>query len=155
MRTKFFTLIVTICLIWFSAITHAETLVSKDDADKVFAMTKPEWEKAALSFNMQGWEAKAAHFPTGTVVQALNRANGYGLLIEPVFKDDNSKPEVLKVSSLYPRGTMQELFADVKDKVEAEAQSDLGAAYTVLAQFILPNDNSEGVELTIKLKRDQ
>jgi hypothetical protein len=152
MKAKFVTVLITFCLVLFSAITHAETVVSKEDADKVFAMTKPEWEAAAPGFSMEGWEAKSAQLPTGTVVQALNRANGYGLLIQPVYKDDTSKPEALIVSSLYPRGTMQELFADVKDKIEAEAQSDLGGAYTVSAQFILPNDNAEGVELTIKLK---
>jgi hypothetical protein len=79
-----------------------ETIISKKDADFVFGLTKSEWEKNAPKFFAPGWEVRLSKHETGTMVVGYDPANGYGMSVQPMYRNDCDKPEMVIVGTISP-----------------------------------------------------
>jgi hypothetical protein len=79
---------------------------------------------------------------------AYDSKNGYGLSIQPFYKDDKSPPDILIVGSYYPSGTLPKFTDEFRTAIESEAKEDLGSKYSVSASHTkMPP--FEGIELMI------
>ena len=112
-----------------------ETIISKKDADFVFGLSKPEWEKNAMKFFAPGWVVRASKHDTGTGVAAFNPANGYGMSVQPLYRNDRDKPEMVIVGNYFPMGALPPMTDDLKRSMESDAQKDLGAGYHVRLNY--------------------
>ena len=129
-------------------IAFSETIISKEDADRIFSMTKPQWEEYAQKIALPlDWKIALSHHPTGTGVMAFDPKTGYGLSVQPLYPDDKSPPDMLVVGSYYPVGTLE--FTEIlKKELKEAAEKDLGPKYSVTASYAkLPNH--EGIVLIV------
>jgi len=108
-----------------------ETIISKKDADFVFGLIRSEWEKNAPKFFAPGWEVRLSKHETGTMVAAFNPANGYGMSVQPMYRNDRDKPEMVIVGNYFPMGALPPMTDDLKRSMESEAKKDLGPTYSV------------------------
>ena len=137
----------------FSTVASAENVISKKDADSIFAMKKGQWEQTAPRYAYPNWEMKLKKLDTGSMVAAFDNTKGYGLSIQPIYLDAKSFPLSLIVGSFYPKGTMTEDFATIQKQIEADAMKDLGQSYEVSAKYLIVSPNIEELELTLTRKR--
>ena len=137
-----------------------ETIISKADADHIFSLTRNEWEEYAKKIiHPLGWEVRLYPTSTGTGVMSGDPNSGIFLAVQPVYYEiqgtDNIKPpNMLRVGSYYPPGTLPEFTDEFKNGVENASMKDLGPNYLVSASYA---DHSplEGIMLTIIKKRNQ
>ena len=141
--------LVTLLISLVRANALGETIISKQDADRIFSMTKPEWETYAQKIRYPSdWEIRLSRHITGAGVMAFNPKTGYGLSVQPLYRDDKSPPEMLVVGSYYPAGVFPKFTETLKKGIEEEAKKDLGSNYSVTASYAkMPP--FEGVELTV------
>jgi hypothetical protein len=127
-----------------------ERIISKPDADMIFAFTRVEWEKYARQVTApEGWTLRLQPHDTGTVIASVNRSTGIGTSVQPLFKDNQGPPTMLVVGSYYPRGVLRITGELIKD-IEQAARLDLGPAYSVSANHAkMPGTNIEGIELVV------
>lgn len=113
-----------------------ERIVSKQDADRIFAFTKAQWNDYAKQIRYpQNWEIRLAPHDTGTAVMAYDPGMGLGLSIQPLYSDDAGPPDLLIVGSYYPAGTFREFPESLRREIERDARADLGAGYDVSVSF--------------------
>ena len=139
-----------IVMISIASISAAsETIISKQDVDHIFSMTKPEWEAYAQSVQYPAtWEVALSRHDTGVGLMAFDRSTRYGLSVQPLYHDDKSPPDMLVVGSYYPDGTFPEFTEKLKKEIEEAAKQELGPRYSATAMYVkLPP--FEGVELTV------
>ncbi len=132
----------------FSTVVSAENVLSKKDADSIFSMKKEKWELTAPKYAYPNWEMKLKKFTTGSMVAAFDNSTGYGLSIQPMYKDDTSFPTSLIVGSFYPKGTIKD-FNRLQKQIEVDATKDLGNIYNVAAKYYVVTPNIEEIELTV------
>ena len=127
-----------------------ERIISKPDADMIFAFTRAEWEKYVRQVAPpEGWTMRLVPVEMGTGLSSFNRSTGIGMSVQPVYPDDQGPPQMLVVGSYYPRGSMR-ITDDVLQRIEQSAQLDLRPAYFVSAKHAqMPGTNMEGIELTV------
>lgn len=114
-----------------NSIDLQETLISRTDADFVFSLTKPEWEKNIKRFFAPGWDFRVMKFETGSMAFGFNPATGVGLSIKPFYQNDSDPPDGVTVSNYFPVGVLQPMTDEMKKDMEAAAQKDLGPTYSV------------------------
>ena len=113
-----------------------ERIVNKQDADRIFALNRLQWEAEAKQIVYpSGWEVRRSPVDTGTGVMAFDAKTRMGLAVQPLFRDMQSPPEMLVVGSYYPVGTFPNFSEGLKRDMEAAARSDLGPAYSVSISF--------------------
>lgn len=141
-------------LLLFIAVVHAETIVSKEDADNIFSLHKAEWETYARKLAYpQEWKVQLSPHDTGTGVMAFNTQTGFGLSIQPLYDGSSSPPAILIVGSYYPLGSLAPFTDDFKKGLEKEAGKDLGPGYSVSASYTKLKDAPfEGIVLMITKK---
>lgn len=108
-----------------------ESIISKKDADFVFGLSELEWEKNAPKFFAPGWDVRLSKHETGTGVAAYNPSNGYGVSVQPIYRNDRDKPEMVIVGNYFPVGALPPMTEDMKRSLESAARKDLGPAYSV------------------------
>ena len=126
-----------------------EAIISKQETDYIFSLTKSGWEAYARRMvSPEGWEIRLFSFDTGTVVVTLGPSAATGQRIQPLYRDDSTPPDMLIVARYYPLGTVGEFTDQLKQHIEAGARQGLGQRYAVSASY-----SREGllemVELTI------
>src|SRR5262245_49253188 len=90
-----------------SAATAQARLLSKPDADMLFAVTRVQWERFVREVSPpEGWTLRLLPHDTGTGLARFNRSTGVGASVQPLFKDDQGPPEMIVVGSYYPRGVL-------------------------------------------------
>ena len=131
-----------------SSSPSSERIINKQDADRIFSMTKSQWEAYAQMVGYPtDWKIALSHHPTGTSVMAFDPKTGYGLSVQPLYPDDRSRPDMLVVGSYYPEGTFEFIEA-LKKEIKEAAEKDLGPKYSVTARYTkLPP--FECIELTV------
>lgn len=127
-----------------------ERMISKPDADMIFALTRAEWERYARQVAPpEGWTLRLQPHDTGTVLARFNRSSGIGASVQPLFTDDQGPPRMLVVGSYYPRGVLR-ITDELIKEIEQAARLDLGSAYSVSANHAkFPETNIEGIELIV------
>ena len=116
--------------------TAQERLVSKQDADRIFGLTRSQWEaEARRMVDSQTWKVLPGPGDHGTGVIATDPKTGVALAVRPSFRDAQSPPDTLVVGSYYPSGTFRRFSDQTRREMEAAAGSDLGKAYSVAVAF--------------------
>jgi len=112
-----------------------ERLVSKQDADRIFALNRSQWEaEARRMVESQTWKVLPGSSKGATGVIATDPRTGVGLAVRPSFKSPAS-PDALVVGSYYPVGTFRRFSDQTRREMESAAGSNLGSAYSVTVAF--------------------
>ena len=132
--------------------TAQEPIISKTDADKIFAFTRAEWERYARQATAsEGWTLRLQPFDTGTMIARFNQFTGSGKSIQALFTNDHEPPIRILVGSYYPVGSRRITWEVVK-QIEQAARLDLGSAYSVWVNTTapaMPGANLEAIELIV------
>jgi hypothetical protein len=136
-------------MVSFTSAAVPEKIVSKQDADYIFSLTKSQWEAYAQKMvHPEGGEIKLSLHDTGTSVMAFDPKTGFGLSAQPLYDNETSPLEMLIVGSYFPLGSLPEFTDELKREIEAEAKKDLGVKYEVSANYT-ETPPLEGIELMI------
>jgi hypothetical protein len=125
-----------------------EKLLSKDEADRVFAMTKGEWETKALRFIAPDWELVSCKHETGLQVIGYEPTTEFGVSLQPFYGNDTDRPTMLILGNYYPQGQLVPMTDHLEADIEAAAQQSLGATYSVTVKHNGIN-NLESLEIRI------
>lgn len=127
----------------------SERVISKEDADYIFSLTRSQWEAYAQRMvHPEDWEVRFSPHDTGTSVMAYDPKTSLGLSVQPLYGKETSPPDMLIVGSYFPLGTYPRFTDELKRKIEAASKKDLGARYEVLASYTkMPP--FEGVKLMV------
>ena len=132
--------------------TAQKRLISKPDADMIFAFTRAEWERYVRQVvPPQGWTMQLQPFDTGTMIARFNQSTEIGESVQALFTNDQGPPIRILVGSYYPVGFMRITWEVVK-QIEQAARLDLGPAYSVwvnTAAPAMPGVNLEAIELIV------
>jgi hypothetical protein len=129
-----------------------ETLLSKTDADRIFSLTKPEWNQQAKEYVGSGWIVTSQH-DTGAQVAMINPSTGTGLAVHPLFANDHEPPIMVIVSNHFPMGALPPMTDEAKRDIQAAAQKNLGSDYQVKLQHA-KLEHSEVIELIVTKRPD-
>lgn len=112
---------------------HAEQIISKQDADNIFSMSYPAWERYARAVSApQGWKMQLREMDTGTGIMSFNPNGGYGLSTQPLYANPNAQsPDALIVGNYYPKGTIPPNTEELKASLKQAAEEDLGPGYEI------------------------
>ena len=110
-------------------------LLSKEDADKIFEMTKSEWEANAQTFSAPGWKVRFQNAEEGLRVAAVESASGFGFVLMPFYKTESGLPELVIVGNYFQPGQIPKLTDQLKKAIEAKAKASLGTSYSVIVVY--------------------
>jgi hypothetical protein len=131
-------------------ITQSKIILDKADADRIFAMTRSEWESYAKGLAYpEGWKVQLDLSDSGSGVLGHHPPTGIELTIRPYYDNAIDPPEVLFVVSHYPQGMAPKFTAELKKDLEYEAKRNLGPKYSVSVAY-MKSPPFEEIELTIK-----
>src|SRR4030095_690115 len=86
--------------------TVQEPIISKADADMIFAFTRSEWERYVRQVAPpEGWTLRLFPHDAGTTLARFNRATGIGVGVQPLFPEDQGPPDMIILGSYYPHGS--------------------------------------------------
>jgi hypothetical protein len=108
-------------------------LLSKEDADRVFGFTKPEWDAAAPTFIAPGWDIRFAKHDTGLHVIGSDPSSGFGFSLQPLFQNNTDPPRMVIIGNHFSKEQFPMITAKSKKDMESAAQNALGATYNVKA----------------------
>ena len=128
-----------------------EKVISRQDADAIFTMTRSQWEDHAKQLaHPLGWPMRLMPIETGTGFVAVDPKTGIRVTLQPLYKTPTDPPEMIVVGSWYPAGQTP-ITPDFVARVQRAAQEDLGAGYTVTANSGAAS-GLEGIELLVRRK---
>ena len=140
-------------VITLAASDGQERIVNKQDADRIFGLSRSQWEQEVTRLvQFQGWKIQSSPGDPGTGVIALDPQTGVGLAVQPLFRDTQGPPGTLVVGSYYPAGTFRRFSEQTRREIEAIASSDLGPAYSLSVSFstrVSPPPGFDVVEVII------
>jgi hypothetical protein len=143
-----------------------ERIISKADADMIFAFTRAEWEKYVHQVvPPEAWTIRLQPLETGTGLARFNQSTGIWKSVQALFTNDEGPPIRIFVGSYYPvyalreglererdeRGFMR-ITREVVKQIEQAARLELGPAYSVWANTAapaMPDANLEAIELIV------
>jgi hypothetical protein len=125
-----------------------EKLLSKVEADQVFAMTKGEWEMNAARFFAPDWELVSCKHETGLQVIGYEPTTEFGVSLRPFYGNDTAPPTMLILGNYYPQGQLVPMADHLEADIEAVAHQSLGATYSVTVKHNKIND-LESLEIRI------
>lgn len=127
-----------------------ERIISKPDADMIFAFARADWERyVGQVAPPEGWTLRLLPHDSGTALARFDRSTGIGASVQPLFINEYGPPLMIIVGSYYPLGVMR-ITDEVIKKIEQAARPDLGPAYSVSAIHAkTPDTNVEGFELNV------
>ena len=117
--------------------------------DRIFAMTKAQWEAYAPRFAKPNWNVRLRKASTGTGLVASDPATGAGVSIQPFYPDDRNPPAKLIVGSFQAPGKLPADAASSEKEVEQAAQREIGGRYSVSARYVKRPPSWEGFEFTV------
>ena len=131
-------------------ITQSKIILSKMDADRIFAMTRSEWESnAKVLVYPEGWQVRLEPSDNGSGVLGHHPSTGIELTIRPYYDNAIDPPEVLFVVSHYPLGKAPKFTSQLKSDLEYEAKRNLGPEYSASVSYT-KSPPFEEIELTVK-----
>ena len=125
-----------------------EKLLSKVETDRVFAMTKGEWEMNAPGFIAPDWELVSCKHETGLQVIGYEPTTEFGFSLQPFYGNDTDPPTMLIVGNYFQQGRLLAMTDHLEADIEAVAQQSLGATYSVTVKHNKIND-LESLEIRI------
>jgi hypothetical protein len=132
--------------------TAQERIISKADADMIFAFTRAGWERYVRRVVApEGWTMWLQPLETGTGLVRFNESTGIWKSVQALFTNDEGPPIRIFVGNYYPVGSMR-ITGKVVKQIEQAARLDLGPAYSVWANTAapaMPGANLEAIELIV------
>lgn len=125
-----------------------EKLLSKVETDRVFAMTKGEWEMNAPGFIAPDWELVSCKHETGLQVIGYEPTTEFRFSLQPFYGNDTDPPTMLIVGNYFQQGRLLAMTDHLEADIEAVAQQSLGATYSVTVKHNKIND-LESLEIRI------
>jgi hypothetical protein len=131
-------------------ITSSKIILSKVDADRIFSLTRSDWESYAEGLVYpEGWKVRLDPSDNGSGVIGYHPMTGIELTIRPYYDNAIDPPEVLFTISRYPLGKAPKFTAELKSDLEYEAKRNLGPEYSVSVSHA-KSPPFEEIELMIK-----
>ncbi len=128
-----FTLIVLLAI---ASSAFAQSIVTREEADHIFNLARPQWEAYAQRVHPPPrWAIEVKPLDTGSRLEAVARLRGIVISMQPFYDNASDPPGMLIVGSAYPRGTHPELTEKRRRDLEAEVAAELGVKYSVLISF--------------------
>jgi len=132
--------------------TAHERIISKSDANMIFAFTRAEWEQYVRQVvPPEGWTMRLQPLETGTRLARVNQSTGIGKSVQALFSNDEGPPIRVFVGNYYPVGFMRITRERVR-QIEQAARLELEPAYSVWANTAapaLPGANLVAIELIV------
>ncbi|MBI2361481.1 MAG: hypothetical protein HYV04_21660 [Deltaproteobacteria bacterium] len=116
-----------------------QSVVSRQDADRIFGMTRHGWERVAEGSSYRGWKISLNPHNTGTEVMASDPTTGVALSVRPYYEDDQGLPQTLVIGSYYPVGFAAEATEQLQRDIQSAARKALGPAYSVSLVYTRSN----------------
>ena len=138
-----------------SAAGAQEHIISRPDADLIFAFARADWERYVRQVGQpEGWVVRPLPLESGTVLARFNQSMGMGASIQPLYvRHDQGPPEMVIVGRYYPVGFMRLSDEGIK-KIEQDVRLELGPSYSVSASHAkMSGTNLEGFELIVTRER--
>ena len=133
-------------------ITQSKIILSKADADRIFAMTRSEWESNAKGLAYpEGWKVRLDPSDNGSGVVGQHVTTGIELGIRPYFDNTIDPPEVIFIVSHYPSDKAPRFTSKLKSDLEYEAKMYLGPDYSASVSYT-KSPLFEEIELAIRRK---
>jgi hypothetical protein len=110
-----------------------EKLLSKEDAGRIFAFTKAEWDTAAPTFIPGDWDISFAKHNTGLHVIGFDRSTGFGFSLQPLYENDTGPPRMIIIGNYFPSGALPSMTPEQKRDMEIVAIDALAPVYKVKA----------------------
>jgi hypothetical protein len=127
---------------------YGERLPSKQEMDRLFSLTKSQWEVQASSFLLQGYTMRYFKHDTGVQVIGYERATSFGFSIQPLYANATDPPLMITIGNYFPAGQYPSLTEATKVDITEKAQKQLEGAYVV--RVGAPKwGNVEGIEMII------
>ena len=128
-----------------------EKIISRQQADAIFSMTRSQWEDHAKQLaHPLGWPMRLMPIETGTGFVAVDPKTEVRVTLQPLYKTPTDPPDMIVVGTWYPAGQTP-ITPDFVARVQRAAQEDLGAGYTVTASSGAAS-GLEGIELLVRRK---
>ena len=132
-----------------SGIVLADTLISKAEVERLFAMRRSEWDAYAPRLADPKWKIRLSESSTGVGVMAFDPSTGLGMSVQPLYTDETGPPMMLVVGTFYPAGKPPASLSASRKELERKARRDLGSRYLVRARPVSLPPSWEGIELTV------
>ncbi|MBI1994607.1 MAG: hypothetical protein HYU47_04890 [Deltaproteobacteria bacterium] len=128
-------LAVILCLLFWSAPLGAEpsreTVISREEADRLFSLIRPEWEKAARGSYYPGWAIQLSPRDTGMSLKAYDPSQKFSVSVQPFYDDDMSPPKSLIVGASYPVDFWTGGTDQMLSNIRSANRRSLGPSYSV------------------------
>jgi len=132
--------------------TAHEPIISKSDANRIFAFTRAEWEQYVRQVvPPEGWTMRLQPLETGTGLARVNQSTGIWKSVQALFTNDEGPPIRIFVGNYYPVGSMR-ITRELVKQIEQAARLELEPAYSVWANTAapaLPGSDLVAVELIV------
>lgn len=129
------TLAFILCLLFWSAPLDAEpsreTVISREEADRLFSLIRPEWEKAARGSYYPGWAIQLSPRDTGMSLKAYDPSQKFSVSVQPFYEDDMSPPKSLIVGASYPVDFWAGETDQMLSNIRSANRRSLGPSYSV------------------------
>lgn len=128
-------LAVILCLLFWSgplgAEPPAETVISREEADRLFSLMRPEWEKAARGSYYPGWAIQLSPRDTGISLKAYDPSQKFSVSVQPFYEDDISPPKSLIVGASYPVDFWAGGTDQMLSNIRSANRKSLGPSYSL------------------------
>src|SRR4029453_18260551 len=78
---------------------YGERLPSKQEMDRMFSITKSQWEVQANRLFLQGYTMLYFKHDTGVQVIGYERATSFGFSIQPLYANDTDPPLMITIGN--------------------------------------------------------
>ena len=129
-----------------------EQIISKQEVDHLFSLTKPQWQTESVKFVAlvaPGSVGKTAEYTSGNLLAAYDPSTGIGRFIQPLYPNEKEPPFLVIVGFYYPPGSLPPMTAELQKDIEMQVQTELGGDYSVQLRYSKTEDH-ESIELQLK-----
>jgi hypothetical protein len=123
--------------------------IRKEEIDRLFSLTKAQWEAMASDFFLPGYKVRYAKHKTGFQVIGCEVSTGFTFSLQPLYGNDTDPPVMVVIGNYFPAGRLLPTMTEkLKRDTEAVARQALGASYDVKLTY-RQMGNIEALEFTL------
>jgi hypothetical protein len=126
-----------------------ERLPTKQEVDRLFSLTKAEWQAEAGKFFPSGYMIQHGKHETGLQVIGYDPATGFGFSIQPLYDNDVDPPFMVIIGNYFPAGQLSALTDELKSDMIQQAEKHLEGAYTVQVGQPPNMNDMQGIEFVL------
>ena len=112
-----------------------EKLPSKREVDRLFSLTKAQWEAIATDFVPAGYKVRYGKHETGLQVIGYEVSTGFAFSIQPFYSNATDPPIMVVIGNYFPAGQLPAMTEKLKKDTEAVARQAFGTNYDVKLNY--------------------